>query len=280
MKKILFPTDYSEVSNNAFLHALKLADILQAEVITLHVFELPLFDINPVDMGIYNTFEILDTMDTINEGKNKEQVDYLCTQAKRFELSHVPLKHVCTQGYFLQQIIDYADEHEVDFIVMGTNGAVGLKEFFFGSSTFQVMTHTKATLYGIPEDAPYIPITKVGFATQFSIEELDTLRKLLNVTQTMGATIECVFVQTTHNQVSEVVIDDWRTIFKNDPINFNIINHEDIEVSIQKFLQEKNIQMLAMLNHKRGFWDSFFHNSLSEKLIHHLKIPVLALHNK
>lgn len=280
MRKILFPTDYSDISNNAYLHALKLADILEAEVITLHVSDLPLLDINPVDMGMYNTFEILETLETNNDTKHKEQIEYLCEQAKHYQLSHVPLKHVCTQGYFLQQIIDYAEEHEVDFIVMGTSGAVGLKEFFFGSATFQVMTNTKATLYGIPEKAPFIPITTVGFATQFSIEELDTLRKLLKVTNTMGATIECVFVQTAHNPISEVVIEDWRTIFHNEPINFNIINNEDIEVSINQFIADKNIQMLAMLNHKRGFWESFFHNSLSEKLIHHIKIPVLAMHNK
>ncbi|MDZ4331458.1 MAG: universal stress protein, partial [Flavobacterium sp.] len=38
MKKILFPTDFSEVSKNAFIYALKLADSIDAEIITMHVY--------------------------------------------------------------------------------------------------------------------------------------------------------------------------------------------------------------------------------------------------
>ena len=37
MKKILFPTDFSDVSKNAFIYALKLADSINAEIITMHV---------------------------------------------------------------------------------------------------------------------------------------------------------------------------------------------------------------------------------------------------
>ena len=40
MKKILFPTDFSDVSKNAFIYALKLADAVNAEIITLHVYQL------------------------------------------------------------------------------------------------------------------------------------------------------------------------------------------------------------------------------------------------
>jgi nucleotide-binding universal stress UspA family protein len=44
MKKILFPTDFSETSNNAFVYALQLAKNIDAEVVTLHVYELPVVD--------------------------------------------------------------------------------------------------------------------------------------------------------------------------------------------------------------------------------------------
>ena len=39
MKKILFPTDFSEVANNAFVHALGLAKVLHADLVLLHTFE-------------------------------------------------------------------------------------------------------------------------------------------------------------------------------------------------------------------------------------------------
>ena len=44
MKKILFPTDFSEASHNAFVHALKWAKLVQGELVLLHSFELPIYD--------------------------------------------------------------------------------------------------------------------------------------------------------------------------------------------------------------------------------------------
>ena len=44
MKKILFPTDFSEVASNAFIHALEFAKIVQGELVLLHTFELPVYD--------------------------------------------------------------------------------------------------------------------------------------------------------------------------------------------------------------------------------------------
>ena len=41
MKKILFPTDFSETANNAFIYAIHLAKSLEAELIVLHTFERP-----------------------------------------------------------------------------------------------------------------------------------------------------------------------------------------------------------------------------------------------
>ena len=44
MKKILFPTDFSEAANNAFVHALEFAKLVHGELVLLHTFELPVFD--------------------------------------------------------------------------------------------------------------------------------------------------------------------------------------------------------------------------------------------
>ncbi|WP_338407757.1 universal stress protein [uncultured Flavobacterium sp.] len=44
MKKILFPTDFSDVAANAFIPALEFAKLVQAELILLHTFELPVYD--------------------------------------------------------------------------------------------------------------------------------------------------------------------------------------------------------------------------------------------
>ena len=42
MKKILFPTDFSETANNAFVYVLEMAKTFKAEVLVLHVYNLPI----------------------------------------------------------------------------------------------------------------------------------------------------------------------------------------------------------------------------------------------
>ena len=38
MKKILFPTDFSDVATNAFMYALNVANLFEAQILTLHVY--------------------------------------------------------------------------------------------------------------------------------------------------------------------------------------------------------------------------------------------------
>ena len=63
MKRILFPTDFSEVSNNAFIYALKLADSINAEIVTMHVYQYP-------QVNYVNVAEYLSEVDHVAELSN------------------------------------------------------------------------------------------------------------------------------------------------------------------------------------------------------------------
>ena len=59
MKKILFPTDFSEVATNAFVHALHLADVVDGELVLLHTFQLPIVDSQFTPDNYYMIYESL-----------------------------------------------------------------------------------------------------------------------------------------------------------------------------------------------------------------------------
>ena len=63
MKKILYPTDFSETAENAFIFALQIADHLGASVITLHAFDRPdisNFNLPPIFQEVYDSLELVD----------------------------------------------------------------------------------------------------------------------------------------------------------------------------------------------------------------------------
>ena len=65
MKKILFPTDFSENSLHAFVYALHMAKKLHAEILTMHVF--------PIDLNVFSEYSaILSENYDINEWSDFE----------------------------------------------------------------------------------------------------------------------------------------------------------------------------------------------------------------
>ena len=61
MKKILFPIDFSETSDNAFVYALEMANIFKSELVLLHTFDLPIVDSQSMPLNyatIYDTVEM------------------------------------------------------------------------------------------------------------------------------------------------------------------------------------------------------------------------------
>lgn len=278
MRKILFPTDFSETSNNAFVYALKLAENINAEVITLHVYELPIMDMSYMDVPVYQA-EVYESLELNNFENFKDQVPVLRRIAEEHHLGHIKISNVMLQGDLVTNVVNLVKESFIDYVVMGTEGATGAKEFFVGSATASVMTGTKAMVLSVPAEAKYEPITKIGFATQYTIEELDALRKLLPLARGFDASIDCIYVKTADNPVKEVIIADWKVIFKEERVAFHTIESKDVEDTMVDFIDLHKINLFAMLNHKAGFWEGIFYTSLTKKMAWHLKIPLLALHD-
>lgn len=277
MKKILFPTDFSSTSNNAFIYALKLAENIAAEVITLHVYDLPVMDSNFINVPLYQV-EVYQSLELNSFENYKDQIPILHNIALSEGMQHIPISNIMLQGDLVENVLSLVREENIDYVVMGTKGASGLKETFFGSSTASIMTNTRACVLGIPEDVTYRGIKRIGFTTQFRDDDLSALKRVVEVARGFNASIECLFVQTAHNAVSDARIANWELLFKNDPVKFQIFDSTDVEGTVLNFIQNNDLDLLAMLNHRHTFWDKFFHTSLTKKLAFHIHIPLLVLH--
>jgi nucleotide-binding universal stress UspA family protein len=75
-----------------------------------------------------------------------------------------------------------------------------------------------------------------------------------------------------------VIIQDLKFLFKDDRVEFHIIENEDVKQTILNFTNSYDGDLLAMLNYKRGFFEELFKQSLTQKLSYHVKVPILALH--
>jgi nucleotide-binding universal stress UspA family protein len=275
MKKILFPTDFSPAAQNAFVYALKLANAIKAEIITLHTYELPQLHMG----GLPQTLkEVYDSIELENFEDFKDQIPILRDLAEKHHLGHVKISNILKHGDLIWTIKKVAKDENIDYIVMGTKGATGLKETFLGSNTGSVITDVDAFVFGVPENCEFTPIKNIVFTTRFREKDLEALKQVLKLAKAFDAKVHCLYIKTKKSDVKEVTIQDWKFLFKGEQVEFHTVESEQVKDSILNFINSYQVDLLTMLNYKRGFFEELFKQSLTQKLAFHVQVPILAIH--
>lgn len=275
MKKILLPTDFTAVANNAFVHALEMANRLDAELLLLHTYELPIVD-NQFFPQNYQT--IFDSLEMANFERFKDLMPQLHAIAEERKLSHVTFSHIIMDGDLVYNIKECIKNENIDLIVMGTSGATGWKEFFLGTNTGEVISTVSIPVLCVPASSKYTFIKNIGFTTRFREKDKESLWKAIEVAKKNNAKVKCLYVKTAFSDVEEHEIENWRVTFKNEPIQFFIVEDDNPMETILDFITSQEIDVLAMVTHKRNFFVSLFESSFTEKITNRSEIPVLVLH--
>ena len=145
--RILLPTDGSDAVEPAVETALGLAETHDA---TLHV--LFIVDQPTSVSGAGEGFSGLDNLLNELEENGHQATDAI---AERAADSHVETEAVVRRGNPHDDILAYANEHDIDLIVMGTHGRTGVKRALLGSVTEDVVRHSEIpvlTVHREPEE--------------------------------------------------------------------------------------------------------------------------------
>jgi nucleotide-binding universal stress UspA family protein len=277
MKKILFPTDFSPAANNAFVHALRFAKVVDAELVLMHSFELPIVD-NQFTPDNY--YAIFDSVQLSQFDLFKAEIPKLRELAQKHHLDHIKLSHKLMDGDLIYSIKNAIKEENIDFIVMGTTGATGWESFFIGSNTGAVVTSVSIPVLCVPIDAEYSKVQTIGFTTRFRDKDKKPLRDVIAIAKKMRATVKCLYVKTSHSDVTVETENDWKKEFAYEPVQFSIVHTDLVKETILDFVSHKNIDILAMITHKRNFFSELFSPSLTQQLANCSIVPVLAMHEQ
>lgn len=277
MKKILFPTDFSTIANNAFLYALKMADFLEAQIVLLHTFDLPLID--SAEMPI-NFKEIYDTLEVQQMASFKDHIPNLKVIASNNNLDHIKLSHILKSGDLIYAMNETVVEQNISLVVMGTSGTSNWFETLLGSNAGEAITMLPVPVLSIPIEAHYNKIKTIAFTTLYREKDFTALKKVMEIASKLNATVKCLYVKKSSSELDEDKIALWEARCKQWPIQFFVIPHDNVRETIQDFLHSQHIDLLTMLTEKRGFFEDLFSSSLTQKLSYKLDIPIMALHEE
>ena len=116
VQKILYPTDFSSYSNQAYFHAVAQAEVHGASLTILYVYN--------------SAIEVAE-----------EDRSYWRMQLESIRPSNldIPVTHVMLEGDPAGEIVRYARDAGIDQIVLGTHGRTGVERLLMGSVAEKVM---------------------------------------------------------------------------------------------------------------------------------------------
>jgi len=149
-KKILYPTDFSEVANKALGYIKQLRQAGAEEVVVLHVFD-------QRELRNLATWGALAGNWPINmeeELKKRETEHMELTQNIVGELKTAGFKTkgIVREGIPLREILKTADEEQVSVIVLGSHGKSNLEEVLIGSVSEGVIKQSHQPVLVIKRD--------------------------------------------------------------------------------------------------------------------------------
>ncbi len=271
MKKILVPTDFSETANNAFKYAMDFTKKIQGSIIVMHTQLITERTDNP-----YIYFHP-------NMEKWEEEVQERYAEWKEelaLEAPEVNSSFITTIGRVAPDIIRISKEEEIDFIIMGTDGAEGVGRLF-GSNAADVVSMSHCPVLVIPHNYHSHEITNIVFATDYQEGDLEVLKQLASMAITFNANIHVLHVG--HDPFSnyENKKFDWykQTVAQEIPydnIFFELLEHTDVQKALSDYIKYNKVDLLVMSMKKRNLFQRVFFHSQTKEMAFHTEIPLLA----
>ncbi len=272
ISKILIPTDFSTVANNALQYAIQLAKKTNASIHLLHVNNIPIMDASfPNEVYQTYTAEIEDFAK--NSFENLENL-YLNKSNLQFD------KHTA-YGFVNDEIQEFAKNNDIDLIVLGTTGASGIQEILIGSNAASVVAKAEIPVLVIPPTSTFTDIKKIVYASDFNEPEFPSVSRLAFFANLYEAEVNVLHIKSfadnlfdaEHNFFSRnkenVEVNRWKIV--------KLPEGESIIDSINNFVETEHPNLIVMAKHNRSFFDRLFHRSLSKQMAYHTKIPLLVL---
>lgn len=132
IKRILLPADFSNHSEESLLYAKSLAETFDAQLVLLHVVNLP-SQVTFNDTGLVSVYEYQPEIEVYAY----EQLKELYEQSEGPAVKNVA--YAIEYNLESDGIVQYAEDNDVDLVVMGTHGRTGMSRFLLGNVTAKTL---------------------------------------------------------------------------------------------------------------------------------------------
>jgi len=266
MKNIIVPTDFSKNANNALRFAINIANHFESNIHLIHVYNIP------TQTGMVKSIKDFMEKDA-EKGLTKTVVE---NKDRLFHKTNIISK--AFEGFTDSAITNYGKAINADLIVMGTQGASGLKSVFLGSNTTAIIKNSETPVLVVPNDCKYRPFKDITLAVDHEIVGSDTVvAPLLELAEKYKSHINVLHVD--KELVGEAIDTGVDFFLTNVPHSYNTIYESNIKKGIDNFVEKIDANLLCMIHRKRGFFENLFHRSVVNREAFDSPVPLLVLYD-
>jgi len=259
MKKIVIPTDFSEIAKNAAQFAISIARHTGAELIFFHA------DLH----------------------RESDELRKLKEETAKVSLSNPAVKtgFIVSDKLFNSLTIKDIFNNSVDLIIIGTSGEkADISKKLFGTNTSEIIEDINCAVISIPADCHYKDIQKIAYASDLS--KLDhEVAKVIDFARLFNAIIEVFHVSPVFPDLGDVEKMDVHSKIEQlkhehgySAIKYFVeeTSHDNqIDKGIKSFLLHHQSDLLVLFHNNVEGIDRFISSSETEKSVSQIKTPLL-----
>ncbi len=276
MNTILVPLDFSEVSDNALLYAVNIANSLSANLVLLHVNSIPVYN-NEYGLMTYG----------VNEGTS-DSLDLLNEKAYLLKEDNALIGDVecfCEIGEFQSVMSNYIINKEIDFIVMGVTGhETNMGKALFGSNAVSISRESNIPVFIIPKNYSFKKINNIAYACEYDahIAEQTGLIQMQNIAAMFDANLSVLHVVPDNHLINEAESETdlfvEKKLEKTTHKTF-ILSEDKASVALLDFIKTHDVDVIVMEQKKHSFLHKLIYPSTTKEVVFSSPIPVLTIHS-
>ncbi len=287
MKKILVPVDYSDYTEKVCNYAIYFAQHVKAEILLFHAYMYPIASADMtddvVDSSTLVTPEIMESIENAAKNSMKRLKGTLEKKLGDEKIS-VSISTKVVNGMPEFEILDICDSYHPDVIIMGSSGQGNKSGKILGSVALKILEKASIPVLTIAEDTKYNKISNILYTTNFDEADIPALESLIDILDTFDIKIHCLHFEHDKKMLDTMLLDYMKDHFEKEfqsgMISFDIVEGKNYIETVDEFVKDEEIDLIAMLHHKRNLLSKLFHPSMAKKVFYHTHLPLLTFHEK
>lgn len=268
MKRIVVPTDFSNLSRSAALYAIDLAAKTGARVMLVSVIE-----IERAATQLMNWRKLQDQMDNDAAQSSARFMKEIHNYTGGVSVSYTTLRGPSIEG----QVLEFARSNKADLIVTGTKGASGLKAVVLGSNTAALINKSTIPVIAVPGDLKFNGFDRIVLASDMN--DLDKeVKAVAKFAKVFDAQIDILHVSGTeakrqHSELEAIL----RRMTGHKKITLFVVTNEDVTAALNTYVKEHDTDLLVMFTHELGLFEKLFGRGHTRSMSFQTQIPLMAM---